>query len=121
MRTSRSAWWLSKGMRKSSRKAEREGEHLLLPQPQPLQQIARRRLLHPSALARASLGRWIGGMPGGEQRAVARDERLAEDGGQGAQTVGARLFDGDFHLSPHRLQLLGPRLLELFLEEGQFP
>src|SRR5260370_42563218 len=51
-----------------------EGQHLILAQPQALQEILCRRLLHASALARAARRRRIGRMAGGQQRALARDE-----------------------------------------------
>jgi hypothetical protein len=38
-----------------------EGEHLLLAQPEAFEQVARRRLLDPSALPRAALRRRSGG------------------------------------------------------------
>src|SRR5258708_4207866 len=66
-----------------------ERQHLLLAEPQAFEQVARWRLLDPSTLARAAFRRRIGGMPGGEQLAIAGDERPATGGGEGAQPSGA--------------------------------
>jgi hypothetical protein len=51
------------------RQVVKEGQHLVLAEPQALREVAHRRLFHLSALAGPSLGRWIGRMPCGEQRA----------------------------------------------------
>ncbi len=77
------------------------------------------RLLHASALAGAPRGRRIGGEPGGDQRTVAGDERLTTGGGEGAQSGGARLFDGGLHRPQQRLERGRPALLVLLLQEGQ--
>jgi hypothetical protein len=50
------------------RQVGKEDQHLVLAEPQALQEVAHRRLFHPSALAGPSLGRWIDRMPCGEQR-----------------------------------------------------
>src|SRR5260221_10273228 len=48
-----------------------EGEHLVLAEPEPLQEVARWRLLDPSARARAPRGRRIGRLPRRQERPVA--------------------------------------------------
>ena len=69
-----------------------EGEHLFLAQPEALEQVLGWRLLDPTALAGAPRRRRIGRMPGGEDGLVAQDERLAEDGGEGAEAFRPRLL-----------------------------
>ena len=59
-------------------------------------------------------------MPGGEDSAVAGDERHAGGGGQLSEAVRSRLLGRGLHLQEQRLHLGGPRLLILLLEEGQF-
>jgi hypothetical protein len=59
-------------------------------------------------------------MPGGEDGAVAGEERRAGGDGQLTETVPARLLGRGLHLQEQRLQLGGPGLLILLLEKGQF-
>ncbi len=88
-----------------------EGEHLLLAQPQALQEILRRRLLAAPTLCGAAW-RWRSrGMPGGQQGFLAGNERLAGSAWEVRVTSGAHLLDGCLHRQQDRLAVLGPGLL----------
>src|SRR5260221_9587522 len=52
------------------RQVVQEGQHLLVPQAQPLEQIARGRLLDSSPLPRRALGRGIARPPGGPRTPI---------------------------------------------------
>ena len=88
-------------------------------EPETFEQVLGWRLLHASALAGAPLGWRIGRVPGGKQRAVARNEGRARGGRKLAEAVRARLLGRSLHLPQQCLQLRGPGLLVLVLEEGQ--
>src|SRR5258708_6073871 len=90
------------------RQVVEEGEHLVLAEPEALQEILGWGLLHAPALSRPARRRWIGGMPGGQQLAVASDERLAGLRGEARAALGPRCFDGGLRLPQQRLERLGP-------------
>jgi hypothetical protein len=93
------------------RQVMQEGEHLPLPSAQPLEQMARWRLLDASPLPGRTCGRGrgIGRPPGGQQIRAMGDERPALGLRQLLVSARARLRDGRFQLQAQSLPALEPR------------
>src|SRR5258706_15857528 len=94
MRRSRSAWLLSKGIRRSSRKASTWS----CPNHKRSKRFWAGVCLTAPTLPGAAWRRRVGGMVGGEECLVARNERRADSRREVAQTGGARLLGGRLHL-----------------------
>jgi hypothetical protein len=102
------------------RQVIQEGKHLLLVQIQPLEQIARRGLLNAPAVASLTC-RWrVGGKTGCQQRLVAGEQGLPLGGWQTIAALSARVSGSGMHRPQQVFEFLGPGLLELFFQEGQF-
>jgi site-specific DNA recombinase len=99
-----------------------EGEHRILVEQQPFEQVAGRRLLDPAALSRSAgvVGRRIGRQSGGQQRPVAGHQRIALAGRQAAQALGPCRVGCRLHLAQQLLALRSPSLLVLLLQQGEF-
>jgi hypothetical protein len=98
----------------------KEGEHLPLPEGEAFEQIERGSLFESPPLSAAALRWGIGGAPSGEELLVAGDKCAALRSAQVFVPAGARLLHSGLHLQQRRLELLGPRLVVRFLQEGQF-
>ena len=116
-RRSRSAWLLSKGMVRSSRKAR----HRVLVQEEPFEEITGRRLRQAPSLPRAAPrpGGGLAARPTASSSGSGR-ERLALGRWHLGESQTAGVVGRRVHLLQQRFEVLGPGLLVFFLEEGQF-
>src|SRR5258708_20631972 len=106
-----------------NRQVVEEGQHRRLVEQEASKQVAGGRLRQASALPRPAGGsrrRGTGGQSGGEQLAVAAAQGRTLGGRRLGESLAAGLVGRRVHRSEQVLEVLGPGLLVLLFQEGEF-